>query len=1045
NGNINLSGIQATNLSVFASRSINMNSQASFAASTMLASGSTSSSINFNGKTVSINDADNLRVVSAGRITFNAASNSRGSFESVGDFTFNNNSTLYGTIAAKGNITFNNGANVIYASNVPVEVDTEPPIINAALANDTAPGNTTNTDSITSDPTINGTLTDNGAIAEFTAGFDDADIANYVNVLPQRSANGNFSFDRTTLESIYGGILPDGNHTLHLLSKDASGNVSNSFDLTFTLDTVTTAPADLDLTATDDSGVSDSDNITNNSTPTITGNAEVEARVELLNNGVKIGEAEADSNGNWQITTNNLADGNYSITAIATDIAGNQNQSDVPLLLTIDTTADAPINLKLSPDSDSGISNSDNITKNTAPTIIGNAAVAAIVELFSDGVLVGTTTASPEGNWEITVSNNLADGVREITAVATDIAGNQSTSSAPLSITIDSALPQFNLTTPIDTSALTPESKIIGTVNGTGSDINAVTYRFNNLEEIPVSINSTGTFNQAFDLTGLENGDYIVTVTTTDVAGNVNTNQYNVTVEIDTNSPIINASLNNDTAPNNTTNTDRITSDPTINGTITDNNNIVSFQAGFNDNLVDVTSLLQSDGSFSFDRIQLETILGSTLEDGIQTLQLQATDASGNQSEIFSFTFTLDTTLLPPQNLDLPADKDSGVDSNDNITNNNSPTITGLAEPNSTVQLSQNGEVVGETIATVGGNWEIAANNLADGNFEYIAIATDIAGNISDVSIPLAITVDTALPSINLTTTTDIPLTPGDKLTGSADGTGSSLENLTYSFDDGEEFALTVDSEGNFDQEFDLTNLNNGSHILNITSTDTAGNINTIQYNVTVNIDEQAPVIAAALFRDTAPFNQTNTDSITFDATISGTVTDNNQITELKAAFDNTPIASGTDVTSQLQSDGNFTLNQASLESIFGNTLPDGVHTLTLQAKDKYDNVSSSFNITFTLDTNIIQPVFDLDAESDSEDIGDKKTTFEIVTLTGQTESNATVSLQGTDLTTTADSEGKYSFTDISLELGDNSFTAVSVDIAGNENTYTQIITRLNP
>ncbi|MGF1676241.1 MAG: PKD domain-containing protein, partial [Rivularia sp. (in: cyanobacteria)] len=114
NGNINLSGVRATNLSVFASGSINMNSQARFTGSTMLATGSTNGSINFNGATTSINGSDNLQVVSAGRIAFNAALNSRGSISSVGDFTFNNNSTLYGTIAAKGNITFNNGANVVY-------------------------------------------------------------------------------------------------------------------------------------------------------------------------------------------------------------------------------------------------------------------------------------------------------------------------------------------------------------------------------------------------------------------------------------------------------------------------------------------------------------------------------------------------------------------------------------------------------------------------------------------------------------------------------------------------------------------------------------------------------------------------------------------------------------------------------------------------------------------------------------------------------------------------------------------------------------------
>ena len=1124
-----------------------------------------------------------------------------------------------------------------------------PPVVTAALVNDSGESNT---DNITNDPTINGTITDDGNIVTLVAGFNDVEVDNYVDVTARLQSDGSFSLDKASLETIYGDILPDGNHVLRIQAIDDYGNTSETFNLNFTLDTTPPPISNPDLPTNDDSGISNSDNITNNNTPNITGNTEAGSKLELFVDANSIGEVAVDESGNWVSTTAPLTDGEYEITATATDIAGNTSNSDIPLQLNIDTalpsinfatnpenqtlnaqtrlvgnasgtgsnitaieysfdqnpaattiTLDDALNfnqefdltglengshiltvaitdaagnvntiqynvtvavdeqpplitaslvsdtgldstdkitnnpnisgtvtdenqivelkagfnnlevdnyvditarlqsdgsftldkttleiiygdslpdgshtlnlisqdefgnqsdiynfeftldtttleptLDLTSDSDSGISSSDDITLTKTPTISGTGEAGATVSLLEDNQNLGETIVGNDGTWEITTSE-LIDGEYELTAVATDIAGNQSTSSTPLSINIDSELPQFSLTTPIDNSPLTPESKIIGTVNGTGSDINAVTYRFNDLEEIPVSFNSTGEFDQAFDLTGLNNGDYTVTVTTTDVAGNVNTNQYNVIVEIDINSPIIDVSLNNDTAPNNTTNTDRITSDPSISGTITDNNDIVSLLAGFNDNLFDVTSSLQSDGSFSFDRNQLETILGNTLEDGIQTLQLQATDEFGNQSEIFSYTFTLDTTVNPPQNLDLPADKDSGVDSSDNITNDNSPIITGNAEANSTVQLSQNGEVVGETIATEGGSWEITTNNnLADGNFEYRArFATDIAGNVSSSSIPLAIVVDTILPSINLTTATDTPLTVGDKLTGIADGTGSLLENLTYSFDDGEEFTLNVDSEGNFDQDFDLNGLDNGSHILNITSTDIAGNVNTIQYNVTVNIDDVAPVIAAGLFRDTAPNNQTNTDNITFDATISGTVTEDNQIVELKAAFDNISIESGIDITSQLQPDGQFTLNQTTLETIYGDSLPDGTHTLSLQAKDEYGNVSSSFDITFTLDTNIIQPVFDLDTESDSEEQGDKKTTFEIVTLTGQTESNATVSLQGTDLTTTADSEGKYSFTDISLELGDNSFTAISTDIAGNENTYTEVITRLNP
>ncbi|NJN13192.1 MAG: hypothetical protein HC815_36845, partial [Richelia sp. RM1_1_1] len=742
NGNINLSGVQATNLSVFASRSINMNSTARFASSTMLASGSNSGSINFNGATTSTNSDDNLRVVSAGRITFNAALNSRGLFESVGDFTFNNNSTLYGTIAAKGNITFNNGANVIYTNDTTEEVDTEQPVITAALVNDTAPNNTTNTDRITSDPTINGTVTDNGEIVEFTAGFDDTDIAAYVNVLPQRSANGNFSFDRTTLESIYGNTLPDGNHTLHLLSKDASGNVSNLFDLTFTLDTVTTAPANLDLTATDDSGVDDSDNITNNSTPGITGNAEALSKVELLNNGVKIGEAEADSNGNWQITTNNLADGNYNITAIATDIAGNQNQSDVPLLLTIDTTAPlSPINLKLSPDSDSGINNSDNITNNNSPTITGNAEPLSTVRLLQNGELVGETTATDDGSWQI-ATNNLADGTYNFIAIATDIAGNTNNSPTSLQITVDTTQPTINFTTSIDTQPLIQGSKLTGNINGTGSDISTISYRFNDGAEITVPFDAAGAFDAQFDLTGLNNGAYTLTVTITDTAANVNTMTYNVTVGTVTSAYEITAALVNDTAPNNTTNTDGITSDATIAGNINNFSDSVRLRVGFGGipvlDYVDVTEDISSEGNFNFNLSQLASINRASLEDGAYSLNLLLEDLQGNQLNTSTVNFTLDTSN-PILALNTPLD--SGEHSNrTRLIGNVSDTGSGLFD----TSYSLDGQASSPLTINDRGRFDqaIVPTGLIDGSHNLALSVFDIAGNSTQTSANFTVSDD---------------------------------------------------------------------------------------------------------------------------------------------------------------------------------------------------------------------------------------------------------------------------------------------------------------
>ena len=112
NGNINLSTVQARDLSVFASGSINMNGGARFAGSTLMANGTSGGSINFNGATTTTDSASNLKVISTGDITFNAAANTRGTFQAVKNFNYNGNSTLFGSIEIKGNITFNTTATI---------------------------------------------------------------------------------------------------------------------------------------------------------------------------------------------------------------------------------------------------------------------------------------------------------------------------------------------------------------------------------------------------------------------------------------------------------------------------------------------------------------------------------------------------------------------------------------------------------------------------------------------------------------------------------------------------------------------------------------------------------------------------------------------------------------------------------------------------------------------------------------------------------------------------------------------------------------------
>ncbi|WVL02486.1 Ig-like domain-containing protein [Cyanobacterium sp. Dongsha4] len=215
------------------------------------------------------------------------------------------------------------------------------------------------------------------------------------------------------------------------------------------------APSTPDLLAASDTGSSNTDNITSDNTPSFSGTGENGATVTLFadanNNDVVDNDETIGSgivtNGSWSITTSsNLVDGTYSVKAIQTDTNNNSSDASSPVSVTVDTTAPAsPSTPDLLASSDTGASNTDNITNDTTPTFTGTAEANSTVTLFSsvDGN-IGTTNADGSGNWTITASSSLTVGNHNITATATDVAGNISVPSSALPITI-STVPTVTL------------------------------------------------------------------------------------------------------------------------------------------------------------------------------------------------------------------------------------------------------------------------------------------------------------------------------------------------------------------------------------------------------------------------------------------------------------------------------------------------------------------------------------------------------------------------------------------------------------------------
>ena len=175
------------------------------------------------------------------------------------------------------------------------------------------------------------------------------------------------------------------------------------------------------------------DRITNDNTLTLTGTAEANATVKVFDGATLLGSAVANGSGAWSYTTAALANGAHSLTATATDAAGNTGVASAALSVTIDTTAPvAPSITSFSPDTGTV---GDGITTANVLTLTGSAEANATVKVYDGATLLGSAVANGSGAWTYATAA-LANGAHSLTATATDAAGNTGVASAALAVTV---------------------------------------------------------------------------------------------------------------------------------------------------------------------------------------------------------------------------------------------------------------------------------------------------------------------------------------------------------------------------------------------------------------------------------------------------------------------------------------------------------------------------------------------------------------------------------------------------------------------------------
>ncbi len=799
-----------------------------------------------------------------------------------------------------------------------------------------------------------------------------------------------------------------GTYTLTALARDAANNVSAiSGELVITIDTV--APATPTITGfSTDTGLA-GDRITSDNTLRVTGTAEGMSVVTVFFNGTNQGTTAADANGNWSFDAASKPDGIYAITATAQDVAGNVSSASGPLTVTIDTSAPtAPTITGFSTDTGAI---GDLITSDSTLNVTGTAEANSTVQVMFNGIAQGTTTAGANGQWSLDAASK-PDGLYNITASAQDVAGNTSPASGALAVTIDTTAPAAPTITGFST-----DTKVIGdritsdntlTVTGTAEPGSLVSVFFNGTNQGTTTTGANSSW--SFDALAKPDGVYNITATSRDAAGNISPASGALVVTIDTVAP---------TAPTITgflTDTgvlgDRITSDNTLTVTGTGEAN-APVTVLFN-GLSQGTTTISANGTWSLD--------AAAKPDGVYSITATSQDAAGNASSATgALVVTIDSTS-PNAPVITAFTTDTGT-VGDNLTSDNTLTVTGTAEAGAAVTVFFNGSNQGTTTASPAGTWSFDAAPKPDGTYSITATAQDVAGNVSPASTSLAVTIDTLAPSAPTITgfQTDTGIV-GDRITSdntlTVTGTADPITPVTVYFNGVSQGTTT--SLGNGTWSLNAAQQPDGVYTITAKSQDAAGNSSPASGTLVVTIDTTAPLAPAITGYSTDTgilgdgLTNDNTLTVTGTAEAGAVVTVNfNGVSQ-----GSTPAAAN----------GTWSL-QVSQK-------PDGVYTITASAQDVAGNSSSASNsLLVTIDTVAPAAPTITNFSPDSGAIGDGVTNDNTPTITGTgpVGNSITVSCNGTARgTTTVAADGSWSLDTAPLPDGLCTVTATAFDPAGN-------------
>ncbi|EHV2066335.1 non-fimbrial adhesin SiiE [Salmonella enterica] len=757
--------------------------------------------------------------------------------------------------------------------------------------------------------------------------------------------DGNWSYEFKDNE------LSEGENSIKVVAVDKAGNKNETTDSIIT-DTIPPEKPTIELDDSSDSGIKN-DNITNSTLPTFIGVAEPGSTVSIYLGLKHLGEVIVAKDGTWSYTlTTPLKDGEYNITATATDIAGHTSAT-ANLPFTIDTRI-SYFSAEIETTDDSGIVG-DNVTNNTRPTFTGktepNAIISVINSETGEEVIF---KANDKGEWTFNFTSDSVEGVNNLTFTVEDVAGNKKDFS--FSYVIDTVAP-VPPTVSLEDFVVLPNGIILSgndlpALVGTAEPKSTILLMRDGKLYDSIEVDSNGTWNYQFSNKFLQ-GAYDIEIISQDAAGNKSsTVKYSFTIQTEVVPPKAELDASDDSGAKG----DWITNKHNALTLLGTADRFATINILIDGKTIGVTTA-DADGNWNFD-------ISRNLSDNVYKITVESIDPLGRTSSV-DYQLTIDS-FTPIPTVMLHDSADSGV-KGDMITKINTPLFTGMAEANAKVSIYVDGVLSGEAIAGDDGVWNFQFTTaLSDGSHDVTVKVEDIAGNTASSSAyNFQIVTQTQKPTIELVNDTGVDNTDHiiNEKNPALTGTAAPYSTVKLYIDG----ALIAEVRTNKDGRWEYTlkadqGLVDGDHRITASVEDIAGNIaHSDPFLISVDTAISIPIVSLSPDSDSGIADDNLTNIVKPTLHLKDIDPDIISV-QVWDAMSDTQIGVATQ-----QPDGSWAYT-------FTSDLTEGLHQVYVKVEDIAGNKANSAVFDFTIDTTVSTPVISLLSKDDTGVTGDNLT-----------------------------------------------------------------------